>query len=103
MRRQGFPPKHQMCGEFVMSNASRSRRSFAVEAEKTAEHERAIQKEIDRKDVGKQKKGGKQSSPPQTGARRYPVASGEQERRMIVKRAETFRSDPEGSTPSRQR
>jgi hypothetical protein len=32
-----------------------------------------------------------------------PLASGEQERRMIVKRAETFRSDPEGSTPSRQR
>jgi hypothetical protein len=34
---------------------------------------------------------------------RNPVASGEQERRMIVKRTETFCSGPEGSNPSRQR
>lgn len=32
-----------------------------------------------------------------------PLASGEQERGTIVKRTETFRSGPEGSTPSRQR
>src|SRR6267154_6141204 len=31
------------------------------------------------------------------------LASGEQERGTIVKRTETFRSGPEGSTPSRQR
>src|SRR5712691_4939984 len=36
-------------------------------------------------------------------AERGVVASGEQERRTVVKRPETFRSDPEGSNPSRQR
>src|SRR5215468_5536395 len=36
-------------------------------------------------------------------AERNPLASGEQERRTIVKRTETFHSGPEGSTPSRQR
>ena len=56
-----------------MSNASRSKQSFANEAEKTAEKERAIQKEIDRKDAEKEKRSGKSpSSPMQAGARRYP-------------------------------
>ena len=64
-----------------MSSRSRSKRSFTAEAEKTAEQERAIQKEIDRKD-GKQPKGGKpQSSPVQAGARRYPGAFAEQHQR----------------------
>jgi len=62
-----------------MSNASRSKHSFAQEAEKTAAKERAIQKEIDRKDAEKEKKSGKsQSSPMQAGARRYPGAFAEQ-------------------------
>jgi NAD(P)-dependent dehydrogenase (short-subunit alcohol dehydrogenase family) len=63
-----------------MSTASRSKRSFAAEAEKTADKERAIQKEIDRKDAEKEKKtGGKpQPSPMQAGARSYPGAFAEQ-------------------------
>jgi len=61
-----------------MSSASRSKRSFAGEAERTAEHERAVQKEIDRKDEKQQKSGKPQSSPVQTGARRYPGAFAEQ-------------------------
>ncbi len=62
-----------------MSNASRSKRSFASEAEKTAESERAIQQQIDRKDADKAKQGGKQqASPMQAGARRYPGAFAEQ-------------------------
>jgi NAD(P)-dependent dehydrogenase (short-subunit alcohol dehydrogenase family) len=62
-----------------MSNASRSKRSFADEAEKTADKERAIQQEIDRKDADKEKKGGKpQPSPMQAGARRYPGSFAEQ-------------------------
>ncbi len=62
-----------------MGNASRSKRSFAAEADKAAEQERKIQKEIDRKDAEKKQKGGKpQSSPVQAGARRYPGAFAEQ-------------------------
>jgi len=62
-----------------MSTASRSKQPFAAQAEKTADKERAIQKEIDRKDAEKEKKGGKpQSAPMQAGARRYPGAFAEQ-------------------------
>jgi NAD(P)-dependent dehydrogenase (short-subunit alcohol dehydrogenase family) len=62
-----------------MSTASRSKRSFAAEAEKTADKERAIQQEIDRRDADKEKKGGKpQPSPMQAGARRYPGSFAEQ-------------------------
>jgi NAD(P)-dependent dehydrogenase (short-subunit alcohol dehydrogenase family) len=62
-----------------MSSASRSKGSFTAEADKTAERERAIQQEIDRKDGEKAKQGGKpQQSPMQAGARRYPGAFAEQ-------------------------
>jgi hypothetical protein len=66
-------------GELVMASPSRSKRSFTAEAEKTAERERAIQQEIDRSDAEKANRGGEpQSSPAQTGARRYPDSFAEQ-------------------------
>ena len=62
-----------------MSTASRSKRPFNAQADKAADEERAIQKEIDRKDAEKAKRGGKpQSAPMQAGARRYPAAFAEQ-------------------------
>ncbi len=60
-------------------SSARSKRSFTAQADKAAADERAIQKEIDRKDAEKEKQGGKQSqSPMQGGARRYPGAFAEQ-------------------------
>jgi NAD(P)-dependent dehydrogenase (short-subunit alcohol dehydrogenase family) len=62
-----------------MSTASRSKRSFAAEAEKTADKERTIQQEVDRKDAEKDREGGKPPpSPMQAGARRYPGGFAEQ-------------------------
>ena len=52
----GFPIRHRNMRKIVMSTASGPKRSFAAEAEKTAGDERAIQKEIDRKDAEKEKK-----------------------------------------------
>ncbi len=72
-----------------MSTASRSKQSFAGQAEKTADEERAIQQEIDRKDAAKAHKGGKpQSSPMQAGARRYPGAFAEQHQEKPGREAE---------------
>ena len=62
-----------------MSSGSGSKRSFAKQAEQTAQDERAIQKEIDRKDAEKQKQGGKPPEEPvQAGTRRYPGSFPEQ-------------------------
>ena len=47
------------------------------------------------------KKSKKRAPGPMTARGDSLIASGEQERRMIGKRTETFRSDPEGSTPFR--
>src|SRR5690348_4387272 len=63
----------------LMSGGSGAKRSFAKQAEKTAQDERAIQQEIDRKDAEKQKQGGKeQKEPMQAGTRRYPGSFAEQ-------------------------
>ena len=65
-------------GNFT-SNSSRSKRPYSDPAERTAEQERTIRKEIDRKDAEKEKQGGKpQPSPMQAGARRYPGSFAEQ-------------------------
>ena len=76
LSRTVFQIRHRNIRRIVMSTASRSKRSFAAEAEKTADNERTIQQEIDRKDAEKAKKGGKpQASPMQAGARRLSRAA----------------------------
>jgi NAD(P)-dependent dehydrogenase (short-subunit alcohol dehydrogenase family) len=70
--RARFSTQHRDIRRIVMST-SRSKQSFAEDAEKTADEERAIQQEIDRKDAGREKQDGKpKPSPMQAGARRYP-------------------------------
>ncbi|HLH92211.1 MAG TPA: SDR family oxidoreductase [Xanthobacteraceae bacterium] len=56
-----------------MSRSSGSKRSFAREAERTAEEERAVQRQVERADANREKGGGQsQSGATQVGARRYP-------------------------------
>ena len=72
-----------------MSSTSRSKRSFAAEADKTAAQERAIQQEIDGKDAEKAKSDGKpDKSPMQAGARRYPGEFAEQHQEKPGREAE---------------
>jgi NAD(P)-dependent dehydrogenase (short-subunit alcohol dehydrogenase family) len=56
-----------------MVSRSELRHSFKADAERTADHERAIQSKVDRRDTAKKGRKSKRKSPMQAGARKYPA------------------------------